>query len=74
MAALVFLACLRNKGLDGGGSSLQVRNSFSPLPPMLREPVEFASYSLGSVRDEALQGEGDKMLQKGTLELVDSPS
>ena len=38
---------------------------------MLRESLGFASCGSGSVKAQALQGEVDKMLQKGTLELVD---
>ena len=38
---------------------------------MSRELVEFPSYCSGSVKAQAPQVEVDKMLEKGTLEVVD---
>ena len=53
---------------------LGYRIPFHHLPPMAWDPVEFPSYSLGSVKAEAFQEGMDKMLQKGILELVHQPS
>ena len=44
---------------------------FPHLPPVSQEPLEFPSYGSGCVRARAFQEKVDKMLEKGTLELVD---
>ena len=40
---------------------------------MLWEPLEFPSYALGSAKAQVLKREVDKILEEGTLELVDHP-
>ena len=44
---------------------------FHQLLTVMREPRKFLSYSSGSIKAQALQGEVDKTLEKGTMELVD---
>ena len=44
---------------------------FHHFPPVSWESLEFPPYGLGSVRACALQEEVDKMVEKGTMELVD---
>ena len=61
---------LRGRGLDGG-SLFRVHHSFHHLPPVSRVLCEFLSNGLRSAKVQALQGEVDKMLEKGTLEMVD---
>ena len=46
---------------------------FHNLPPVLQEPLEFLFYNTGLAKAQSLQGEVDRMLEKGTLELVDHP-
>ena len=52
---------------------LVYRVLFYDLPPVSRESGEFLSYAPGSLRALALREEVSKMLQKGTLEVVDQP-
>ena len=61
----------KSEGLDNGGPSFQVPSPLPPLPSVSQEPLEFSSYALGSARAQALQGEVDKMPEKGALELID---
>ena len=44
---------------------------FHQLPPGSQEALEFPPPTFGSAKALALQGEADKMLEKGALELVD---
>ena len=46
---------------------------FHHLSPVVREPVKFPSYDLGSAKAQALEGEVDKMLQDGAVERVHQP-
>ena len=53
-----------------------VPSTLSPsisIPAVLWEPLEFPSYTSGPAKAQALKEEVDKMLQKGTIELVDHP-
>ena len=45
---------------------------FHHLPPVSKESIEFSSNSSESVKAEAHQGEADKTLGKGALELVEN--
>ena len=47
--------------------------SFHHLSLVSREPLEFPSYSSGSVKAQALQGEVGKMLGEGALQMVKIP-
>ena len=46
---------------------------FHHQQPVLQEPLEFPSYSSGSVKAQALQDKEDKMLGKRPLEVVNKP-
>ena len=63
---------LPDRGLDSGGPPLRISHSI-PLPPNCDAGhLKFHSYISGSAKAQALE-EVDKMLEKGTLELVDHP-
>ena len=70
--ALAFLEFLRSKELDCGGHSRYLV-PFHHLPAVSWEPLELPSFASQSAKVRALQGEVDKTLEKGTLELVDHP-
>ena len=59
--------------LYSGGPSLQLSSSISAPSPVSRKSVEFPSYGSGSVMNQALQAEVDKILEKCALDLVDHP-